>query len=186
MQKYNSITFKNKRNKEYCIVESNETETSGKGQEYFNVVLTKNTDQPITKSLSDCRHRMEAHLMFASEFIDKSINLDENLDYEKYFKEMEHQKDERFNGVEVTKIVFISNKEGNLSGVQVIGKKITQHTDKPFTNPIKTPVINLNKESENYYKLVVILDSQVSDLISAIDDFLERGKRLKDSQLKIA
>lgn len=184
--KYNKITFSTKRNKEYCTVESNETETSGRGQEYFNVKLSKNTDQPITKDLSDCRMRMEAHLMFASELVDNTINLDENLDYEKYFKEFAHQKDDRFNGVEVTKIEFVANKEGALSGVKIFGKKITQYTDKPFANDIKTPVINLNKESDNYYKLVTILDEQVHDLIKAIDDYLERGKMLKDSQLKIA
>lgn len=184
--KYNSVSFVTKRKKDYCHVEYNDTETSGKGQEYFNVVNLKKTDQPITKDLSDCRMRMEAHLMFASELIDNAINLDENMDYEKYFKEMQHQKDSRFDGVEVDKIEFMANKAGDLAGVKIYGKKITQCTDKPFTNSIKTPVINLNKESDNYYRLVSILDEQVSDLIAAIDKYLERGMALKNSQLKIA
>lgn len=184
--KYNKINFTTKRNKDYCTVEYNDTETSGKGQEYFNVVNTKKTDQPITKELSDVRMRMEAHLMFASELVDNAINLDENMDYDKYFLNHEHQNDNRFDGVEVTSIEFVANKAGDLAGVKITGKKITQCTDKPFANVIKTPVINLNKESDNYYRLVTILDAQVHDLILAIDNFIARGLALKNSQLKVA
>lgn len=182
---YKSIKFINKRKVDYCLVEYLDTETS-KDREVYDVTYTKKSNQPINKELDDCRMRMEAHLMFASEFVDNTINLDENMDYEKYFKEFAHQKDERFNGVEVSKIDFVYDKSNALSGVKIYGKKITQCTDKPFTNDIKTPVINLNKESDNYYRLVVILDEQVQELISAIDSWLERGFQLKNSQLKIA
>jgi len=182
---YKSIKFINKRKVDYCLVEYNDNEVS-KEREVYDVTYTKKSNQPINKDLDDCRMRMEAHLMFASEFVDNSINLDENMDYEKYFKEFEHQQDPRFEGVEVSKVEFVYDKENKLSGVKIFGKKITQYTDKPFTNDIKTPVINLNKESDNYYKLVSILDVQVHDLIAAIDKWLERGRMLSNSQLKIA
>lgn len=186
MLKYTSIEFFHKRKKDYCKVGFNQIETTGKGLEHFNALYTKQSDQPITKSISDCRFRLEAHLMFASELIDGSIDLDENMDYEKYFKEFQHQKDERFDGVEVTKVEFIPNKEGELHGVKIYGKKVTQFTDKPYTNKFSTPVIQLNKESDNYYKLVTILDEQVHDLVKSIDDYVEKAQRRQDAQLKIA
>lgn len=186
MMKYNSIEFFTKRKKDYCKLGFNQIETTGKGLEHFNAVYTKISDQPINKAIDDCKMRLEAHLAFASEFIDGNINLDENMDYEKYFKEFQHQKDERFNGIDVTKVEFIPNKEGELHGVKIYGKKVTQYTDKPYTNKFSTPVIQLNKESDNYYKLVVILDEQVHELISAIEEYAEQAQRRSESQLKIA
>lgn len=184
--KYNLIEFFTKRKKAYCKLGFNQIEATGKGMEHFNAVYTKISDQPISKAIDDCKMRLEAHLMFASELVDNTINLDENIDYEKYFEEFQHQKDARFNGVDVTKIEFIPNKEGELHGVKIYGKKVTQHTDKPYTNKISTPVIQLNKETDNYYKLVVILDSQIHDLIKAIDEHQEKVQARKDAQLKIA
>lgn len=184
--KYTSISFKNKRSKEYCTIEYNSKESGASVQQVYDVKNIKTTDQPITKELSDLRMNMEAHLMWASEFIDGGIDLDEKLDYETYFKTNQHQHDKRFEGVEVTKIEFVPNKEGELHGVKIYGKKVTQYTDKPFTNPIKTPVIQLNKESDNYYKLVSIIDGQVNDLIIEIGNFLEKAKAVKDSQLRVA
>lgn len=184
--KINSIEFFQKRKKDYCKIGFNQLETTGKGLEHFNAVYTKISDQPITKAISDCKFRLEAHLMFASELVDNTINLDENMDYEKYFKEFQHQQDSRFNGVDVTKVEFIPNKDGELHGVKIYGKKETQHTDKPYTNKFSTPVIQLNKESDNYYKLVVLLDSQVHDLLKAIDDYRDKVQQTKDAQLKIA
>lgn len=184
--KYTSISFKNKRSKEYCTIEYNSKESGSTIQQVYEVKNIKTTDQPITKELSDLRMNMEVHLMYASEIIDGGIDLDEKMDYESYFKNNDQQKDKRFEGVEVTKIEFIPNKAGELHGVKVYGKKVTQYTDKPFTNVIKTPVIQLNKESDNYYKLVIILDKQVDKLIGEITNFLEKAKAMKDSQLKVA
>lgn len=186
MLKYTVIEFVTKRKKDYCKLGFNQIETTGKGLEHFNALYTKISDQPISKSIDDCKMRLECHLMFASELIDGSIDLDENMDYEKYFAEFSHQDDERFNGVEVTKVEFIPNKEGELHGVKIYGKKVTQHTDKPYTNKISTPVIQLNKESDNYYKLVVILDEQVHELLKAIDEYQDKAQLRKDAQLKIA
>lgn len=184
--KYNLIEFFTKRKKSYCKVGFNQIEATGKGLDHFNAVYTKISDQPISKAIDDCKMRLEAHLMFASELVDNAINLDENMDYEKYFAEFRHQEDDRFAGVDVTKIEFIPNKEGELHGVKIYGKKVTQHTDKPYTNKISTPVIQLNKESDNYYPLVVELDGQVHDLLKAIDEYLEKAQAKKDAQLKIA
>lgn len=183
--KYNSIEFKTKRKQEYCFVEANNLETTGSVHDGFNVVNLKKTPQKLTKDLSDCRMRLEAHLMFASELIDEQIAIPE-LDYDKYFETFAHQNDNRFDGVEVTKVQFIPNKEGELHGVKIFGKKVTQKTDKPYTNNISTPVIPLNKESDNYYKLVSILDAQVNDTIIAISNYLDKAKAVQSSQLKVA
>ncbi len=185
MIKYKNIKFSKKRGKDYCQVEYNHTETTTDRNIQYDAVYTKKSDQPINKVLDDCRMRMEAHLMFASEFIDSTINLDENMDYDKYFANHEHQNDNRFDGVEVTKVEFVENKEGNLSGVKIFGTKTTQYTDKPNTNNIHTGVINLDKQSDNYYKLVVLLDAQVHDMIKAIDSWLERGLELQNAQQKM-
>lgn len=183
--KYNSIEFKTKRKQDYCFVEVNNLETTGSVHDGFNVVNLKKTPQPLTKDLSDCRMRLEAHLMFASEFADEKISVPE-LDYDKYFDEFGHQKDPRFYGVEVTKVEFIANKQGELSGVKIHGKKVTQNTDKPFTNTFSTPVIQLNKESDSYYPLVSFLDGQINDMIIAITNYLDKAKSIHSSQLKVA
>lgn len=184
--KYNSVEFTHKRGKDFCKVSFNQIETTGNALEHYPAEYTKKSTQPINKLMSDTKFRLEAHLMFASELIDGSIDLDENLDYEKYFETQAHQKDDRFNGVEVTKVEFIANKEGELASVKITGKKVTQLTDKPFANTIKTPVIQLNKDSDNYYKLVTILDGQISDLIKSLDDYCEKARVMANSQLKIA
>lgn len=186
MLRYTLIEFFTKRKKDYCKLGFNQIETTGKGLDHYNALYTKISDQPISKAIDDCKMRMEAHLMFASELVDNTINLDENMDYEKYFKEFQHQQDQRFEGVDVTKIEFIPNKDGELHGVKIYGKKVTQYTDKPYTNKISTPVIQLNKETDNYYKLVVILDEQVHELLKAIDEHQEKAQAKKDAQLKIA
>lgn len=184
--KYNSVEFNHKRGKDYCKVSFNQIETTGNGLENYPAEYTKKSEQPINKLMSDCKFRLEAHLMFASELIDNSINLDENMDYEKYFETFAHQQDDRFDGVEVTKVEFIANKEGELHAVKITGKKVTQHTDKPFTNVIKTPVIQLNKDSDNYYRLVILLDAQTNDLIKALDQYQEKARVMANAQLKIA
>lgn len=184
--KYNSIEFRTKRKQEYCFVEANNLETTGSVHDGFNVVNLKKTPQPLTKDLSDCRMRLEVHLMLASELIDDVLNVTDNFDYEAYFENCDHQKDPRFDGVEVTKVQFIPNKAGELHAVKIFGKKVTQKTDKAYTNNISTPVIQLNKDSDHYYALVSIIDGQVNDTIIAISNYLDKAKAVQSSQLKVA
>lgn len=191
MLKYKKIELTKKKRQTFCKVFFPDNEVS-KTQEVYDVEWAKSSNQPLNKELSDCIERMIPHLMFSSEFIDNSINLDVDMDYDKWFKEFEWQKkglqeDHRFDNVDIDKIVFIEDKEGNLSGVNIFGHKMAMNRSKPFKNPFKSGVIRLNKDEDIYYPLVTILDSQVHDMILAIDKWLETGKELKKgSQLRVA
>ena len=190
MIKYKKITITRKRGQVYCEVTFPASEVA-KTQEVYDVKWVKSSNQPLTKNLSDCIERLIPHVLFSSEFIDNSINLNKDMDYEKWFKEFEWQKeglqqDVRFDNVDIDKVEFIENKEGMLSGVNITAHKTAVNRDKPIKNSFKSGVINLNKTDDMYYPLVSILDEQVQDMILAIDDWLARGKELKGSQLKIA
>ena len=190
MVKYKSLKLERKKGQVYCEVVFPDNEVS-KTQEVYDVKFTKRSNQPLNKELSDCIERMIPHLLFSSEFIDNSINLDKDMDYQKWFREFEWQKeglqqDVRFDNVDVDKIVFVENKDGELSGVEIFGHKVAVNRAKPKKNTFSSGIINLNKEDDMYYPLVSILDEQVQDMILAIDKWLQRGRELKASQLKIA
>lgn len=190
MIKYKSLELKRKKGQVFCKVIFPDAEKSIT-QETYDVEYSKSSNQPLNKELSDCIERMIPHLLFSSEFIDNSINLDKDMDYDKWFKEFEWQKeglqqDVRFDNVDIDKIVFVEDKDGNLSGVEIFGHKVAVNRSKPKKNTFSTGVIRLDKSEDVYYALVVILESQVQDMILAIDKWLAKGKELKGTQLKIA
>lgn len=184
MQKYSKIALTKVRKKEFVKISFKDVEQDNDRSVYENR-NTKESNRPINKEMSDSLSRMIPHLMFASEFADGTLKLNGEMDYEKWFKDHDYLDDPRFTGIEVVAVDFIT-KDNELTGVQIHGKRITQLTDNPFSNPFKTPVINLNKDQANYYKLVTILDEQIQDLILAIDKYMERGNQLANNQLKIA
>lgn len=190
MIKYKKLTLTRKKNQVYCEVVFPDNEVA-KSQEVYDVKWSKSSNQPLNKELSDCIERMIPHLLFSSEFIDNSINLNKDMDYEKWFKEFEWQKeglqqDVRFDNVDIDQIEFIENKEGGLSGIKIKGHKVAVNRAKPFKNTFSSGVINLNKTDDLYYPLIVLLDEQVQEMIEAIDKWLARGRELKGTQLKIA
>lgn len=187
--KYKKLTLERKKGQVYCTVVAPNTETSITNEAY-DVTNSKRSNQPLNKELSDCIERMIPHLLFASEFIDNSINLDKDMDYEKWFKEFEWQKeglqqDTRFDNVDIDKIVFIDDKDGNLVGVDIFGHKVAVKRSKPKKNTFSSGVIRLDKEEDKYYPLCTLLDEQVHDMILAIDKWLAKGAELKGSQLKL-
>jgi len=190
MVKYKELTIQRKKNQVFCTVVFPDAEVSNT-QEVYDVKWTKSSNQPLNKELSDCIEKMIPHLLFSSEFIDNSINLDKDMDYEKWFREFEWQKeglqqDVRFDNVDIDKIQFIENKDGQLAGINITGHKMAVKRSKPFKNSFKSGVINLNKTDDMYYPLITLLDTQVHDMIEAIDAWLSKGKELKGRQLKIA
>lgn len=190
MIKYKSLELKRKKGQVFCKVIFPDAEKSNT-QEVYDVEFSKSSNQPLNKELSDCIERMIPHLLFSSEFIDNSINLDKDMDYEKWFAEFEWQKqglqqDVRFDNVDIDKIEFIEDKDGNLSGINIHGHKVAVNRSKPFKNTFKSGIIRLNKEDDLYYPLVSILDEQVQDMILAIDKWLAKGRELRDGQMRIA
>lgn len=189
MIKYKKIEITRKKGQVYCKVFFPDAEKATT-QEVYEVEWSKSSNQPLNKELSDCIERMIPHLLFSSEFIDNSINLNKDMDYEKWFAEFEWQKeglqqDGRFDNVDIDKIEFVENKDGFLSGINIFGHKVAVNRPKPIKNPFKSGIIRLNKEDDNYYPLVSILDVQVQDMILAIDKWLAKGKELKKGQLKL-
>lgn len=190
MIKYKKLEITRKKGQVFCKVFFPDAEKSNT-QEVYDVEWSKSSNQPLNKELSDCIEKMIPHLLFSSEFIDNSINLDKDMDYEKWFNEFEWQKeglqqDVRFDNVDVDKIEFVENKDGFLSGINIHGHKVAVKRSKPFKNTFKSGVIRLNKEEDSYYPLVVLLEAQVQDMILAIDKWLAKGRELKGGQLKIA
>lgn len=191
MIKYKKLELTRKKGQVFCKVFFPDNEVS-KTQEVYDVEWAKSSNQPLNADLSNCIERMIPHLLYSSEFIDVSIKLNVDHDFEQWFREFEWQKkglqeDGRFDNVDIDKIVFVEDKDGNLSGVNIFGHKMAMNRSKPFKNAFKSGVIRLNKDEDQYYPLVTILDGQVNDMILAIDKWLEAGKELKKgSQLRVA
>lgn len=141
---------------------------------------TKESNQFLSADLNNCIERCIPHIMFGGEYISEEISLDGKLDYAKWFNKHEYQDDERFTGVEVTKIQFIGNEA--LDSVKIWGHKITQRTEKPFKTPLETPVLSLMRGGDHQYPLVTLLDEHMNNLLLALDDWLERGITLNKAQ----
>lgn len=180
--KYQKVQFTHKKNKTLVKIFYNETEVSLEGNQHA-VEVTKKTDQYMSKSLQHCVDVFKPHLLFASELAGDKINLNKELDYVKWFKDSNWEQDERFVGVEITEIQFIGNDA--LDSVKIKGYRTTQKTDKPFKVKIETPVVNLAREVDNAYAMVVILDDQSNSLLIELDEFV-KGKTLsRDEQLSL-
>jgi hypothetical protein len=179
MQKYSKVMLKKKGKKTFMKVFYNQTEGNGLGNT-FEVKWVKESDQYLSKDLEWAFARLVPHLLYASELIDDSINLDKDMNYEKWFNECAYHDDSRFDGLVLTEIEFIGTEA--LDAVRMKGYKSTQKTAKEFKVPIPTPVINLDRVAENRYALVSILDAQLDDLQLEITEWLEKGKTLTKAQ----
>lgn len=166
--KYSKIQLNHKKKKTLVKVFYNQKEVSKEGNSTDNK-YTRETDQFMSRKLSDAVGVFKPHLMFASELAGTSIDLDEKLDYPKWFSEGEWEDDTRFQGVEITEIQFIGN--DTLDSVKIKGYRTTQLNDKPFKVKIETPVVNLDRVAENHYALVSLLDEHSDTLIHEIDNF---------------
>ncbi len=141
---------------------------------------TKESNQFLSADLNNCIERIIPHILFGAEYISDEINLDDKLDYKKWFNEHQYLDDERFTGVEVTKIQFIGNEV--LDAVKIWGHKITQRTEKPFKAPLETPVLSLQRGGDYQYPLVTLLDEHMDNLLGALDEWLEKGKTLSKAE----
>ena len=153
------ITVKSKKQfvkAEYSAVEQN------KERQMFNADWSKKSDQPINRDLSNAWDRLIPMLMYGTTLVDHTINLDESMDYDKYFREFEYNNDERFDGVNVTKAVFGGN--NNVESVKLYGYKLIEEFGKPFKVKFETPVIALDRHAENKFPLVVNLEEMCNDV----------------------
>lgn len=178
MQKFDVLKI-SKRGKQHKIsVRYNATEVGEHGT--WSPKWTKESNQFLSADLDNCIQKVIPHILFAAEYISEELSLDGELNYGKWFNEHQYLDDKRFTGVEITKIQFYGKEA--LDSVKFWGHKTTQRTDKPFKSPLETPVIQLNKNSENYYPLVVILEQQMDDLQLALEEWLNKGKTLTKAQ----
>jgi len=161
MLNYKSLEVTVKSKKQYVKVTYSAVEQN-KERQMFNAEHSKKSDQPINKQLSDAWDRLIPMLMYGTTLVGHSIDLDENMDYDKYFREFEYNEDERFDGVNVTKAVFGGN--ANVESVKLYGYKLIEEFGKPFKVKFETPVIALDRHAENKFPLVVNLEEMCNDL----------------------
>jgi hypothetical protein len=154
------------------------TETGKHG--LWTPTWTKESNQFLSKDLDNCISKMIPHILFGGEYISEEISLDAELNYPKWFEEHLYLDDQRFTGVEITKIQFYG--KDAVDSIKIWGYKETQRTEKAFKAPLETPVIHLSKEVAGYYPLVTILDEQVTNLIAALDGWLTKGETLSKSE----
>ena len=128
--------------------------------------------------------KLSPHLLYASELCNTEIILDETIDERKWFNEGKFLDEERFQGLEVTTAEFITGKEGILEGVKLWGHRTTQLTEKPFKAPLETPVISLARGMDNGYKLVVVFDEQIQDVLDGLVRWHEHGETLSKIQIE--
>lgn len=178
MLKFNEIVVK-KRGKNHTVkVKYSTTEVGKNGT--WSPKWTKESNQFLSADLNNCIERIIPHILFGAEYISDEIQLDGDMNYNKWFNEHEYLDDDRFTGVEVTKIQFIGNEV--LDSVKIWGHKITQRTEKPFKAPLETPVISLTRGTDHQYPLVVLLDEHMNNLLLALDNWLERGETLSKAE----
>lgn len=174
MLKYTSIKIKPKKKKSLVTVVFQKTEIGKKKEHVWDAKWTKQSNQPMSKALQDAVDRLTPHLMYASELADGTINLDGEMNYDKWFKELHWKDDSRFDGLQLTEVRFIGT--DLLQAIKLFGYRETQRTDKAFKVKIETPVINIDRLPENHYALNTIADDQTEDLLAAIDGWLEKGE----------
>lgn len=155
---------------------------SGNLQQQWNDRMTRESDQLMSRELSDAIDILKPHLMWGTKLIDESINLDENMDYEKWFNDGHYRDDDRFDDIEITQVKFIGTQA--LDAVKLYGYKLVQWNDRPFKVKLETPVINLDRVKENHYTLVALLDSQIDTLQDKIEGWLERGETATQGELE--
>ena len=161
MLNYKQIEVTAKGKKQFMKVAFSKVETNREKQ-MFNTEWSKKSDQPLTKDLSNAIDKLIPHLMFGTTLADSSINLDENMDYPKWFAEHHYNDDERFDGVVVNKVAFYGN--NNVESVKLYGYKLIEEFGKPFKVKIETPVIALDRHAENKFPLVVNLEEMCNDI----------------------
>lgn len=176
--KFSKIQLVHKKKKTLVKVFYNQHEVSKEGNG-FDVEYTKKTNQYMSRSLDEAFQVFKPHLLFGSELAGTEINLDENMDYQKWFSEGHWDADSRFDGVEITEVQFIGNEV--LDSVKIKGYRRTQLTTKPFDVKIETPVINLDRVAENHYALVTLLDEHADILLQEIEKYLA-GETLTKAQ----
>lgn len=174
------VTITKKKQQEWMKVFYDKPEYS-KDKQQFDTTWTKNSNQPMSRKLSNSLEKLIPHLLWATELTSREIILDENIDERKFFNEFEFHEEERFNGVVIERIDFIGT-EQVIESVKLYGYRETQLTEKAFKVKLETPVINLDRAAENHYALVVILDEQISDLMEDIKGWLVEGETLSKAQ----
>lgn len=182
MLKFSQLEIKRKRKGKTLIkVTYNEDEVS-RFENVWDTKKTKESNQYASVGLDNAIQAMIPHAMFGSELISTEIKLNKDLDYPLWFKDSHFKDDERFSYVEIDKIQFFGSEKAD--SVKIFAHRVTQLTDKAFKVKFETPVINLDKNGDNYYKLVTILTDQVDDLQTEIDHWTSKGDTLtKEQQL---
>lgn len=176
--KFTEIQIKKRGKNHKIIAKWASTEVGQNGT--WSPKWTKESNQFLSADLNNCIERVIPHLMWGGEYISEEINLDGELNYNKWFNEHQYQDDDRFNGVVVTKIQFIGNEA--LDAVKIWGHKVTERTEKPFKAPLETPVLSLMRGGDYQYPLVVLLDEHMNNLLLALDEWLEKGKTLSKAE----
>lgn len=180
MQKISRVVITNKKKNSLMTVVFNKKAVGLSGQP-VNDKWTRESDQLMSRDLSNAVDVLIPHLLFGSKLIGTSIDLDENMDYEKWFAESHYNDDERFEDIYITQVKFIGTEA--LDAVKIYGYKLVEWNDRPFKVKIETPVINLDRVKENHYPLVSLLDTQVDTLLTETEEWLERGKTATQGEL---
>jgi hypothetical protein len=184
MQQFNKVIVTKKNKQQYLKVTFNKDEVSTDGQ-IFDARWVKESNQKMSKALSQALTSLTPHLLFATKLADSSIKLDQKLDYPKWFREDHWKDDERFEDVTITGVQFFGNE--TLESVKLFGYKEVDWTEsgKSFKNKIETPVLHLSRSENNLYPLTVQLDEQIGDLTAAVELWLEKGDTLSKKQQEL-
>lgn len=181
MQTFSQVKITRKNKQQYLKVMFTKDEVSQDGQ-IFDARYVKESNQLLSKGLSNAFSALTPHLLFATTLADSSIDLDENLDYPKWFREDHWKDDERFNDTYITGVQFFGNE--TLESVKLFGFKEVDWTEsgKSFKVNIETPVMHLMRSEHNLYPLTVQLNDQIEDLVSGVEAWLEKGETLTKKQ----
>lgn len=178
--KIDKLQVTTKKKRDYIKLSFGKVEVS-KEKQMFDARFTKQSDQPMSRALSDALDKLAPHLLYATELCTTEIILDEKLDARKWFDEFQFNEEERFQGLKITGVEFIGNNDV-VDSVKLSGYRETQLTEKGFKVPLETQVINLDRTAETHYALVVILEEQIEALHEALIGWLEKGETLSKAQ----
>lgn len=147
--------------------------------EPFSSIDTSNPDLEVHRHLKDALFRLIPHTLFSTGFADAKVSIPTAIEDKKWFDDGHFEDDERFSNIEVTGIDFIGKHA--IEGVKIHAVKSNGKDEK---TKFKTPVIYLDRNVEDAYQLVVILNAQLETLIFEIEAYMD-GKNANSNQLSL-
>jgi len=132
--------------------------------------IKKTSDKVVHRHLSNAFSRFIPHLLFQTELVDHKVAIPESLSAEEWFTGLHFDDDDRFEGVQVTRIDTFG--KDSIEGIRIIGYKENSKGD---ICPLKSGVIYFDREDPEHYALNHLVQASLETLEFECEEW-EKGK----------